>query len=73
MSFWSEINKVQGGKKQFKLTNGSSYRVVAYTIGKSAVKRHQNSKSGPFTPRESVVSNCCTNLYGATKSHNITA
>ena len=48
--------------------NGSSYGVVVCTIGKSVAKRHQNLKPGPFTPRESVVSNFYTNLYGATKS-----
>ena len=44
---------------------------MACTIGKSGAKRHRNSKPGPFTPRESVVSNFYTNLYGAIKSLNI--
>ena len=45
----------------------NSYGVVVCTIGKSAVKLHQNLKPCPISLQESVVPNFYTNLYGATK------
>ena len=46
---------------------------VICTIGKSAPKRLQFKNPVPFPLRESAYSIFHTNLYGARKSHNITA
>ena len=43
------------------------------TIAKRSAKRLKFLNPDPFTPWESAVSNFHTNLYGAIKSHNITA
>ena len=43
------------------------------TIAKRSTKRLKFLNPDPFTKRESAVSNFHTNLYGALKSHNITA
>ena len=43
------------------------------TIAKRSAKRLKFLNPDPFTKRESAVSNFHTNLYGAIKSHNITA
>ena len=43
------------------------------TFGKSAPKRLKFQKPVPFPPWESADSNFHTNIYGARKSHNITA
>ena len=40
---------------------------------KSTAKQHQNSKLGLLLHGKMSFSNFYTNLYGATKSHNITA
>ena len=50
-----------------------SYGCVVYTIAKRSTKRLKFLNPDPFTKRESAVSNFLTNLYGAIKSHNITA
>ena len=43
------------------------------TIAKRSAKWLNFLNPNPFTKRESAVSNFHTNLYGAIKSHNITA
>ena len=43
------------------------------TIAKRSAKRLKLLNPDPFTKWESAVSNFHTNLYGAIKSHNITA